>query len=76
MTMNMCDIEWEISRVASASFYDAKATAALRHVSYFVSIMRNYMGADVPGSQAALMLDHALDAYKAWLSSKEPIMDQ
>ena len=74
--MNMGDIEWEISRVASASFYDAKATAALRHVSYFVAIMRNYIGADAPDSQAALMLDHALDAYKAQLKTEEPIMNQ
>ena len=74
--MNMGDIEWGISRVASASFYDEKAREALRHASYFISIMRNYIGADAPDSQAALMLDHALDAYKAWLSTKEPIMNQ
>ena len=74
--MNMGDIEWEISRVASASFYDAKALEALRHASYFVSVMRNYIGADVPGPKAALMLAHALDAYKAQLKTEEPIMNQ
>ena len=74
--MNMGDIEWGISRVASASFYDEKAREALRHASYFVSVMRNYIGPGVPGPKAALMLDHALEAYMAQLSTKEPIMDQ
>ena len=74
--MNMGDIEWGVSRVASATFYDEKAREALRHASYFISIMRNYIGADAPDSQAALMLDHALEAYMAQLSNKEPVMDQ
>ena len=74
--MNMGDIEWGISRVASATFYDEKARESLRHASYFVSVMRNYIGPDVPGPEAAVMLARALDAYMAQLSNKEPTMNQ